>query len=317
MSKKTFEKFQKEVFQLVGNEYEILGEYIDTKTKLLMRHNCSSCNNYEWMIKPSHFLANVRCPKCRGGVAKSEQQFKQEVFDLVGTEYTVLGKYISTHKKILMRHNCEKCNNNIYEVEPNSFLSGSRCRKCNYIIRTKSDGDFRQEINCLMNGEYLTLDKYSGNRTKIRFQHISENCNNSIFLMTPDKFLHGRRCPICKESKGEKAIRKWLETNNFNFEPQYKFGDLFGVNGGTLRFDFAIFDNEKRLKGVIEFQGAQHYKVISFGRKNNQDALNDYIYRISNDNIKRHYCNKNNINLLEIPYYEIKNINNILKKAYT
>ena len=32
------------------------------------------------------------------------------------------------------------------------------------------------------------------------------------------------------------------------------------------------------------------------------------------DKIKREYCKRNNITLIEIPYTEIKNINNILVK---
>jgi prolyl-tRNA synthetase len=34
----------------------------------------------------------------------------------------------------------------------------------------------------------------------------------------------------------------------------------------------------------------------------------------NNDNIKKHYCLKNNIKLLEIPYWEFKNVENIIKE---
>jgi len=36
---------------------------------------------------------------------KTHEEFIQEVYDLVGNEYTVLGKYINATTKILIRHN--------------------------------------------------------------------------------------------------------------------------------------------------------------------------------------------------------------------
>ena len=51
MSKrKTNNEFLQEVFSLVGDEYSVLSPYINNKTKVLMRHNCKECNNYEWEV---------------------------------------------------------------------------------------------------------------------------------------------------------------------------------------------------------------------------------------------------------------------------
>ena len=62
------------------------------------------------------------------GPRKTTREFKQEVYNLVGNEYSVLGEYITNKTKIKMRHN--KCGYE-YEVTPNSFLStGNRCREC-------------------------------------------------------------------------------------------------------------------------------------------------------------------------------------------
>jgi hypothetical protein len=42
--------------------------------------------------------------------------------------------------------------------------------------------------------------------------------------------------------------------NNCNYIKEYKFLDLVGENGGTLRFDFAVFEKEKLIY-LIEFDG--------------------------------------------------------------
>ena len=59
---------------------------------------------------------------------KTTEQFRAEVADRVGDEYTVIGEYISVHTHVEMKHNV--CGH-IWSLEPNSFLSiGSRCPKC-------------------------------------------------------------------------------------------------------------------------------------------------------------------------------------------
>lgn len=68
----------------------------------------------------------------------------------------------------------------------------------------------------------------------------------------------------------------------------------------------------KNLKLLIEFNGEQHYKPVNFDSKvkTKEDFFQENIKR---DKIKQEYCLKNNIPLLEIPYTEIFNIENIIR----
>jgi len=122
--RKDTEYYKLEVHDLVGNEYSVLGEYKDTKTKIQMKHN--KCNHvYE--VNPSAFLRGIGCPKCFGTPKKTTKQFKKEVYDLVKDEYKVLGTYTTALKRIKIRH--ETCKHE-YHVKPNNFLSGYRCPLC-------------------------------------------------------------------------------------------------------------------------------------------------------------------------------------------
>lgn len=58
---------------------------------------------------------------------KTDKQFKQEVYDIVGNEYTFLDHYVNNETKIRVKHN--KCGN-VYRVIPINFLSGKRCPFC-------------------------------------------------------------------------------------------------------------------------------------------------------------------------------------------
>ena len=102
-------------------------------------------------------------------------------------------------------------------------------------------------------------------------------------------------CGCQTMSRGELAIRSWLNDHDFNYQQEYIFDDLIGVNSGKLRFDFAVFDANKKIKCLIEFQGAQHYD------KNNPWYT---IELTQNDKIKKDYCKQHNLQLIEILYNE-------------
>jgi len=133
--KKTTKEYIEEIYELLGEEYTILGEYETNKTKILTRHNVCG---YEYYVRPNDILSRGRrCPKCaniiRGMTRKKDTTiFKQEVYDLVGEEYTVLGEYKTNKTKILVSHNI--CGNK-YEVRPNDFQQGYRCPECNNLYK--------------------------------------------------------------------------------------------------------------------------------------------------------------------------------------
>jgi len=115
-----------------------------------------------------------------------------------------------------------------------------------------------------------------------------------------------RQCNKCSASKGEKAIYGYLNKYNVIYLTQHKFNDCRNIY--PLPYDFAILDQEKNLRMLIEYQGIQHFEDIPYFT----DDKYNFEYRQNNDRIKREYCQINNIDLLEIPYWEINNINNIL-----
>ena len=123
--KKTTEQFKEEVKKITGNEYTVLGEYINNKTKILMKHDICG---HEYYVTPNRLLsAKNRCPDCYGTPKKTTEQFKEEVKKIVGNEYTVLGEYVSAHTKILMKHNI--CGHE-WKIVPNNILNGVGCPHC-------------------------------------------------------------------------------------------------------------------------------------------------------------------------------------------
>lgn len=68
MKKKTTEEFKEEVFNLVNDEYEVLGEYLTAHEKIKIKHN--KCNHI-YYVSPHLFLMNRRCPKCNTSKGES------------------------------------------------------------------------------------------------------------------------------------------------------------------------------------------------------------------------------------------------------
>lgn len=162
------------------------------------------------------------------------------------------------------------------------------------------------------NPEYKIIStKYKCKTDKLLFKYIGnvEMLNEERFFeVNLERFIYHNQChPIFKQSKGESVIRNWLIKNKIVFKRQYTFQDCKNIS--LLRFDFAIFNDIEKtdLKCLIEYDGKQHFEEIEyFGGKDN------LIYIQQNDKIKNDYCHNNNIKLIRIPYWEYKNISNIL-----
>ena len=110
-------------------------------------------------------------------------------------------------------------------------------------------------------------------------------------------------CGCLNCSSGEYEIKQLLLKNNINFIQEYSFPDLYRHQGYPLRFDFAIFNNNKELITLIEFNGIQHYKVIP-----NYSDINDLLDLQERDQMKIEYCKQHNISLKIIPYTKLGKI---------
>lgn len=106
-------------------------------------------------------------------------------------------------------------------------------------------------------------------------------------------------------SSGEEKILGILKSNNILFQREKTFTDLVGVNGFRLRFDFAVYNQDKTLSFLIEVQGLQHYQHVQYFQKTRQDFLKQQ----ENDRRKISYCLAHKIDLYLIPYWELKKIN--------
>lgn len=264
---------------------------------------CKKCE-HEWESTVHNRAEGKGCPACAKRIPTINYNLGiiypdlAKEFDLEENELTPFDYLPNAKKELYWK--CSVCGHK-WKAKINNRAKGNGCPKCGNRYRRTND-EFITEIYELTNGEYEVTGVFTGTHNKVEIKHL--NCEN-IFETMPHSFLTGHRCPYCNESNGEKTIRKWLEKNNITFIQQYQFNDLLGINGGLLRFDFAILGGEHSIT-LIEYDGEFHFK---------KQYDNDGYESIQiHDQLKNEYCIKNNIKLVRIPYWDFNIIEEILYK---
>ncbi len=121
------------------------------------------------------------------------------------------------------------------------------------------------------------------------------DCGAEITVIGKQLFFGGVCSCGCINSRANEEMDKILKEKNILFKREYKFLDC--IDKRPLPFDFAIFNKQDELIGLIELNGAQHYGCIrGFYTKESCDYIQKH------DRIKIGFCKKNNIPLLVIPY---------------
>lgn len=297
----SYEEVKRNVESVEG--YKLLSKSYEGYSKRL-KIQCPD-NHVFHMSYGNFYFKGCRCLVCnRKNIqikkTKTNNQFIKEVYELIGEEYTFLEKYKGADNKIKCRHN--KCGHE-WQISPSNFLRGKRCPKCSRNT-LKTTEKYKKNVHSLVGDEYSVLGTYVDAKTYVQMRH---NYCGYKWDIIPNSFLQGTRCPQCAESKGEQRIREYLESKYINFQQEYSFDDLLGTGGGVLRFDFAVFDNDKKLIYLIEYDGEFHFK-----KQYDNDNFEDL--RI-HDKRKNQYCRENNIPLLRIPYWKFGNIEDILKEV--
>lgn len=291
--KKTHEDYIREVEEVHNGNIEVVGEYIDSNTKI--KHGCKTCN-CEWETVPRSIIKGHGCRKCGGSTRKTHEDYLKELEEKHSGNIKVEGKYINNKTKIL--HKCNVCMQK-FDMTPTYIFSGRGCPECTKVnyreFRSKSHEQYVREVEDVHNGDVEVKGKYVNAITKIK-----HGCRHGHeWYAQPVHIIHnGSGCPECKESKGERLIRNILESLDITFKSEVTFKNLRIENNAKLRCDFVIYKDNKPIL-VIEYNGEQHYKPVEiFG------GVEGYKLTKKRDEIKRNILRKQGIQVVDIPYTE-------------
>ncbi|MED3976188.1 hypothetical protein P4639_22580 [Priestia megaterium] len=282
---------------------EILSKYSHEKEKILIDFKCG--HEPYWIYPYSYRNVSKGCIECANKmISETKMKEAKDEFPLMLKEngHELLGRYKGNHKKVLIDFKCE-----IHEPQittPSNYKRAEgRCPRCSKASvndeRVKIAG---RELALIVdaNGHEL-LSEYKTTHTNVL---INFNCEHKPQWIAPSNYKKRGTCPECRESKGAREVRLFLEDNHIKFIREYSFEDLHGVGGELLRFDFAILNEHNNLEMLIEYDGEFHDMPILGEEK--------LVYQQTHDRIKNLYCEHKGINLLRIHYSEFDNIKNIL-----
>ena len=160
-------------------------------------------------------------------------------------------------------------------------------------------------------GDLRLLDFAFNAKRHNYYEFECTKCGVHSFHMTPTNTadINSCTCQACADIryKGPRVIKDLLNKYNISYDTEYRFNDC--VHQKSLPFDFVIFNSNKTIKNLIEYDGEQHSKFIPYFHGDEEGFKLQQL----RDNIKTEYCKTHNIPLIRIPYTEYNNIENILK----
>jgi protein-arginine kinase activator protein McsA len=219
------------------------------------------------------------------------------------------GQFIS-NESMSINLSCKKCG--MFWISSWKYirnLGGAGCPYCAGKMVTLENSLAMKRLDLMEEWDYskntlnpLKLTLGSGKKAF----WICQKCGHSWKAGIASRSGRGDGCPNCYSSFGEDEIKRVLTNNNVIIIPEYSYKDC--KNKRPLSFDVYL----PQYDILIEYQGEQHYNPIDFAGKGIRWAQQQLEYIQRNDAIKVDYCEKNNIPLLKIPYWDFNKIPEIL-----
>lgn len=289
--------FIKKATKLYSDQYSYDNiTYIDCHTKIEI--NCKDHGSF--FQTPKQHLSSRGCKMCvknnrkkQQAPRKTNQTFIENANQVHNKKYTYeKTKFTKSNEIIIIT--CPTHGD--FDQKAYAHLRGQGCSRCMNSLKQISIEEFISRSKKVHNDIY----DYSLVKMNSLADKVSIICRvHGLFLQKADDHSRGVGCPRCKSSKGERMIRDFLNKNQISYEEQKKFQDCKRLK--SLPFDFYL----PQLNIIIEFQGAQHFEPITRNRLWGSEKPIELFKKIKeSDEIKKEYCLKNNIKLIEITYLE-------------
>lgn len=289
VEKRTREEFIFKAIEKHGDKYNY-DDVIYNGSIVKVKINCKLHGIF--LQSPNSHLVGHGCPGC-SSIKSNTSSFIERAVATHNNYYNysfVEYKNNKTKIKIICPKHGE------FFQSPINHINGQGCKKCGF--RTLTREEFIERANKI----HFTTYDYSKLIYNVNEKLEIICLKHGSFFQKPFTHLSNKGCPQCKESKGERKIRVYLESNGISFIREKKFDKC--IYKKSLRFDFYLPD--KNL--CIEFDGKHHFK--NWVVKNKIYVTLEEVKK--KDQIKNAFCEDNNIKLIRIPYTKIKEIEEIL-----
>lgn len=259
-------------------------------------HGCPQC------AKETKQINNPRNSSKKHYGRKTTEEFILEAKKIHGDNYNYdLVNYKNAKSKIKIK--CNICGN-VFEQTPDHHVNRKDgCPFCRnkYFSESQqySKKEAEQFITDAINEEKFEILEYHGFKKDALMR--CKKCGFKFWRAPINAQRLKCQCPSCDTiTKGEAEILKVLETLDIKYIYQYR-ADWLGLQS----LDFYLDE----LNIGIEYDGVQHFEPVeTFGGEG------AFEIQKTRDKIKNELCEKNNIKLIRIPYWDFNNIEKILNE---
>lgn len=192
------EEFENKVKQMYGDDYEVIGKYINKRSQIELIHKCG----YTFSPYAGGFLqGKIKCPMCNQSTKLNTEIVKNKINDKFGSDFELLNEYKDSITPIKIRH--KTCGNS-FEVSYSNFIRYVvGCPLCAKKSQSLSDTEFKRRVSEISNGQIIPLEKYINSNTKIKFLYVPDNIT---FYSTPGCIYQRKK--FCFDEPKEKICKK-------------------------------------------------------------------------------------------------------------
>lgn len=232
----------------------------------------------------------------------------QKIDPMLGQRFgrlIVLSLDKSAHSKPGKYYLCE-CDCGTKKIILGSSLRSGHTKSCGCLQRESVANVGHKNVKNLTGqrfGKLVVLNLIGFSETNKAIWHCRCDCGRETDVRACNLISGNTSSCGCLQSVNEANIQNILTQYKVNFQTQYTFPDLYG-DSKPLRFDFAIFNKDKILNCLIEYQGSQHWDL---NNPWHTERLETY------DDKKKKYCKEHNITLYCLT--KMDNITEEIKKV--
>ncbi|WP_435016692.1 zinc-ribbon domain-containing protein [Tundrisphaera sp. TA3] len=277
---------------------------------------CINDASHEWQAQPCARTRGQGCPYCAGKKTDKNNSLATLFPDLAKEWHPLNDKTpndVGKGSRYKAWWICPRNAHHDYQAKV-SHRTGKMSSGCPFCVGKKvnhtnsfaaMNPELAKEWHKTLNGLLTPHDITECSGKKVwwqcpRFEH-------HVYRAYVNNRYNGQNCSICKESKGERAIDNHLRSLGFHYVRQFKIRTCKHVK--NLPYDFAVCP-DGMMPLLLEFQGIQHFSPVKlFGG-------NDLFIKLKiRDEIKRKWAEDHDIPYLEIPFFRVDDIPQLIDEA--
>lgn len=227
-------QFKKEVYSLVGDEYSVLGDYINRSTNISIKHN--SCGRV-YKVQPGNFLQGSRCIECYYQSKRLTQNDAiSRVEEHLGPDYKLMSKYTGIFDPLKVLHT--HCGHYFKVRLSDVVWKDSGCPYCkepkgeknilNFLDSHNIRYECQKRFSELKDKNTLSYDFYLPDKNiLIEFQGIQHFVPKTFGGISKSKAIENFEL----QKKHDKLKKDYADSNGFVLlTPSYKIDSIEEIN---------------------------------------------------------------------------------------